>query len=415
MGYLDVKEVSMEYTQKARGTPFGEVGVFSIVVQGEDLRPPIFVYYELEGFFQNLREYWRSFSEAQLGGRDLSARGWNDSSSLDRRLRDCLDDAQDEGGRRDSALFNKEGRMYYPCGRVPRSVFNDTFVFLEDAGGGRYSRINVAHGANDISWGPDHPLRDKFKNIDPEGPHADGMTNQEKLDMWIYKQSPPVECEQVNFDKGWEPAWDPAFPKMITNDNGNEVLNCSGYLSDVPVCVFYWLSAPKVDFNCTGTHLIPHPLHWGVESWHLSPWMRIAGAPTFRKPWGRIDRVIRRNQRLRVYFHNNFRIGLGPGDEGGSAIPSGKKKIVLVGRSWAGDWLGNDADSLAITFFIVSGVCALQAVFIAYQRWKDSQDEVVRLEKEVKKQKKKQKKVEAKVRRRMQRHGRESLQKSLLS
>lgn len=67
---------------------------------------PVFLYYRLTNFYQNHRRYVRSFSVSQLSGSDLAE---SDLST------DCS-----------PLTANSAGQVYYPCGLIANSLFNDT-------------------------------------------------------------------------------------------------------------------------------------------------------------------------------------------------------------------------------------------------------------------------------------------------
>ena len=73
-----------------------------------DIAPPIYVYYRLTNFYQNHRRYTKSYNQQQLNGDHVS---YGDLSACD-PLR---------------SPSNEDKRIYYPCGLIANSYFNDTF------------------------------------------------------------------------------------------------------------------------------------------------------------------------------------------------------------------------------------------------------------------------------------------------
>ena len=83
---------------------------------------PVFLYYEMENFYQNYRLYVKSMSYTQLRGDQASST----------ELANC-----------NGARYNKDFIGYYtgktlapddtarPCGLIARSVFNDTFIIAD--------------------------------------------------------------------------------------------------------------------------------------------------------------------------------------------------------------------------------------------------------------------------------------------
>lgn len=76
------------------------------------LEPPIFMYYRLTNFYQNHRKYVKSFDADQLYGK---ARTQSDMK---------------DGGCKDYLSPSGSSAVYYPCGFIARSVFNDTLSSL---------------------------------------------------------------------------------------------------------------------------------------------------------------------------------------------------------------------------------------------------------------------------------------------
>lgn len=80
------------------------------------MSPPIFVYYELDGVYQNHRRYVKSRSDVQLAGKAVTATD----------LASCQPQLYYEGN--DSQLIN-------PCGLVAWSNFNDSYTLRKVNGG----------------------------------------------------------------------------------------------------------------------------------------------------------------------------------------------------------------------------------------------------------------------------------------
>ncbi|KAF8058092.1 ALIS1 [Scenedesmus sp. PABB004] len=85
------------------------------VTIGRTMRKPVYVYYELDGVYQNHRRYVKSRSDVQLAGRNAS----------DADLAACAPELHYGGD--PAAVIN-------PCGLVAWSNFNDTFRLLRVAG-----------------------------------------------------------------------------------------------------------------------------------------------------------------------------------------------------------------------------------------------------------------------------------------
>ncbi|XP_006646949.1 ALA-interacting subunit 1 [Oryza brachyantha] len=139
----------------------------------KDMDAPIFVYYQLDNFYQNHRRYVKSRSDTQL--RD--AKKENDTSTCD-----------------PESVLN--GTAIVPCGLIAWSTFNDTYAFVHNSS-------NLRVDKKDISWKSDRehkfgsnvfpknfqngPLKGG-KSLDPNIP----LSKQEDLIVWMRTAALPT-------------------------------------------------------------------------------------------------------------------------------------------------------------------------------------------------------------------------------
>ena len=148
-----------------------------------DIQAPIYVYYQLDNFYQNHRRYVKSRSNTQLMG------NWLEVDQLD----DCDPIKRNKDLGRDVALSGKDLVMddpAFPCGLVAKSFFNDTFTLYKLGG------QEITIDDSNIAWKSD--VEYKFKNLkkpdwkdlqwqDVENPHfivwmrTAGLPNFRKL------------------------------------------------------------------------------------------------------------------------------------------------------------------------------------------------------------------------------------------
>jgi len=130
-----------------------------------DIEGPVYVYYQLENFYQNHRRYVKSRSNEQLLGATLPI----GKEQIDEDLADCapiLTNAQAEVTKSvNGKILDPEGAAY-PCGLVAKSVFNDTFtLYSKDPSVPGFDPAidNVTIDDSDIAWESDRTY--KFFNI----------------------------------------------------------------------------------------------------------------------------------------------------------------------------------------------------------------------------------------------------------
>lgn len=121
----------------------------------EDMAGPVYMYYELDNFYQNHRRYVKSRSDAQLRGVEVE---FSD-------LTDC-DPLQSVNG-------EESGEIYYPCGLIANSFFTDRFSVERVADGEDVELISSG-----IAWESDVEI--KFK--EPEAGVEKGVLNPGLVD-----------------------------------------------------------------------------------------------------------------------------------------------------------------------------------------------------------------------------------------
>lgn len=160
-----IQEVSFNYTDCAlpATSEFGDSLTCTKTVEiSNDIEGPIYVYYQLENFYQNHRRYVRSRSYEQLMGETLSVDDLSDCDPVttNQDLEPYITKAQDGTPLDPAGPAN-------PCGLIAKSVFTDKFsLFLPAALGG----ANITMDDSNIAWASD--VEYKFKN----GPEIDGAS-----------------------------------------------------------------------------------------------------------------------------------------------------------------------------------------------------------------------------------------------
>ncbi|XP_010244716.1 PREDICTED: putative ALA-interacting subunit 2 [Nelumbo nucifera] len=130
------------------------------------MEAPIYIYYQLDNYYQNHRRYVKSRDDRQL----LYGLKYNDTSS-------CKPEQ------------SNNGLPIVPCGLIAWSLFNDTFTFVREAAQLRVNRKNIAWKSDrDHKFGK-HVYPFNFQNgtligggkLDPSIP----LSDQEDLIVWM--------------------------------------------------------------------------------------------------------------------------------------------------------------------------------------------------------------------------------------
>ncbi|KNE64022.1 hypothetical protein AMAG_09080 [Allomyces macrogynus ATCC 38327] len=110
------------------------------------LKPPVFMYYRLTNFYQNHRRYSRSFSDKQLRGEPVHPEG--------------IDIACRPYGR----VAPHSEAVYYPCGLIANTFFNDTISDLTEVA----TNITYEFTERGIAWPSDHRKYAPLRGFDPD-------------------------------------------------------------------------------------------------------------------------------------------------------------------------------------------------------------------------------------------------------
>jgi len=126
---LSVVEVEQRYDNDC---PQNQICTLNLTIQ-QEMRQPVYVYYRLENFYQNVRRYVKSVANPQLRG-----------VTIDKSLSNC------------NPLQSVNGSFAYPCGLVANSFFNDTIFGKYCPGGHSCSNFSSSDWTeNDIVWPTD--------------------------------------------------------------------------------------------------------------------------------------------------------------------------------------------------------------------------------------------------------------------
>ncbi len=263
----------------------------------EDFKGPIYVYYELENFYQNHRRYVASRDNLQLGG-ELTSKS---------EMESC------------EPLVNADdGRLLNPCGLIAGSFFTDVVKFSQ-------SNQNAAAkmDTTGISWKSDREK--KFKQ--PKGFMKKELSTPQTASSCI------TELGKNN-----------ALNYTDISSSGNKYY-CFSYPEDTKYKYLYEFFNPMTTATCaqgrTSDHCIISPIK-GVEDENFIVWMRTAALPKFRKLIGKIDADFNKNEILTFEVQNNYEV----------ASYDAKKSLVIA---TVGD-MGGKNPSMGTSYIVVGAV-----------------------------------------------------------
>ncbi|XP_069143751.1 putative ALA-interacting subunit 2 isoform X6 [Solanum lycopersicum] len=139
----------------------------------QNMKAPIYIYYQLDNYYQNHRRYVKSRSDKQL----LHGLQYNDTSS-------CNPEGENNG------------LPIVPCGLIAWSLFNDTYSFFNGADAINVNRKNIAWRSDrEHKYGKDvYPFNFQSgpliggATLDPDIP----LSDQENLIVWMRTAALPT-------------------------------------------------------------------------------------------------------------------------------------------------------------------------------------------------------------------------------
>ncbi|CAN6462885.1 unnamed protein product [Victoria cruziana] len=145
----------------------------SLIVE-KDMKAPVYVYYQLDNFYQNHRRYVKSRNDKQLM-----------SKKYERDVRNCEPEA-----------VGRNGRPVVPCGLIAWSLFNDTYGFSINNKAVEVSKKDIAWKSDrDYKYGSDvYPKNFQNGSLIGGGKLNESipLSEQEDLIVWMRTAALPT-------------------------------------------------------------------------------------------------------------------------------------------------------------------------------------------------------------------------------
>jgi hypothetical protein len=361
-------EMSQRYDPKL-GCPLGTTCQVTFEVK-EDMEAPVYVYYEIENFYQNHRDYLKSMYWPQLHWLNTKDKCESD----DCVNKDNMNKGEHNFDDRDDweyllksnckPLWKDKGRHLSPCGVVPNTMFDD--VIKLNAG---RTTAGISMREDKIAWKSDvnnvfqQPLGFDYYVLGPDEASTDACFTDSTVacqkavcDQYLpTRKEKKREFEDKTSAKYYKEFWNKA-----------DLDRCFGYTCkgapvdakralDVPfgeICkagekaVFVYPDPDKYQYLYETFPDVISPLV-GVESERFAVWMKIAALPTFRKLYGRINDDLKKGDILAFDIDSKFDVD----------AFSGKKAIVVATAA------SFENTFLMWAFVTVACVCLAVAIF----------------------------------------------------
>jgi uncharacterized protein YxeA len=306
------------------------------------MKAPIYVYYQIDNFYQNHRQYVKSWSYEQLLG-DYTM------TSKDDDLSDAC-----------SSLLTNGSKVLNPCGLVANSLFNDVITLSSSS-----AYAPMTH--NSIAWKSDvehkfqqpghtngvieckHSCKKKF--IHAEVTAASDKINPCVSGSWGQNVCSNTLCTTYLGSKGWETS--DGYCKGFVCPQNSGYANLYG--CDAGTYHVYWY--PDQDTTQYLYQTFPEVISplVGVKSPQFAVWMRTAALPKFMKLYGKIETDIPKGATIDFDIVNNFAVnGF-----------KGSKTLVITTTTWIG---GKNA-FLGRAYLIVGSICLAGGIafFVKWQ------------------------------------------------
>lgn len=208
----------------------------------QDIPKNVYVNYLIENFAANHRRYVLSFDEDQIRGKASSRSELQDKVGINCKI----------------LGHNGKGKLYYPCGLIANSMFNDTFPFeltnVED------SSSNYPLSNTNINW---HTDRSRFKKTKYNYTEiVPPPFWQRKFPDGYNETNVPNIQEWEEFQNWMRPAALQKFAKLIRR-NSNDSLPAGTYQIDIGL---HW---PVTEYNGKKAVYITHGSSIGSRNYFL--------------------------------------------------------------------------------------------------------------------------------------------------
>ncbi len=202
-------------------------------------------YYRLTNFYQNHRRYVKSLDSDQLKGVAKT----NDSIA--------------HGSCEPLANNTATGKVYYPCGLIANSVFNDTFRSPVQVNVGNSNANNETYQMTDkgIAWDSDKALYGKTKYTWDQVSVPPNWAKRFPKEGYTEKNQPPNLAEMEHLHVWMRTAGLPTFSKLAMR-NDDDVMRSGTYQVDIELSEIYLSSMRHLNKVLT-RHRFPSIGVWG--------------------------------------------------------------------------------------------------------------------------------------------------------